>query len=93
MSKVAKNNGTQAKPDELPFEEAIERLESIVETMESDELSLDAMISRFEEGIRLAAHCKTKLSEAELKVLQVEKLSSGELTATPIELDTVPSEA
>ena len=85
MSKANKTATAGPKLDELPFEEAIQRLESIVETMESDELPLEAMITRFEEGTRLAEHCKARLAEAELKIQQLEKRASGEIAAKPVE--------
>ena len=47
--------------------------------MESDELPLETLLARFEEGARLAKICQTKLAEAELKIQQLEKTSSGEL--------------
>src|SRR6185436_8305050 len=81
MSKSAKTPGT-----EIPFEEALNNLESIVESMESDELPLETLIARFEEGTRLAKICQTKLAEAEIKIKQLEKNAVGELVLKPIDL-------
>ena len=50
------------------FEAAIRRLEEIVETLESGELSLEESISIFEEGVGLTRACSKKLEEAEQKV-------------------------
>src|ERR1044072_3048577 len=55
---------------EVPFEEALKKLETIVESMESDELPLETLLARFEEGTRLTRICQTKLAEAELKIQQ-----------------------
>ena len=64
MSKAAKGAaGGVAGPD-LPFEEALEKLESIVEAMESGDLPLETLLTRYEEGARLAGLCQTKLAEA-----------------------------
>ena len=71
---------------DLPFEEALKKLESIVETMESDELPLETLLARFEEGARLAKICQTKLAEAELKIQQLEKNAAGELTLKSVDL-------
>jgi len=71
---------------DLSFEEALKKLEGIVESMESDELPLESLLARFEEGTRLAKICQTKLSEAELKIQQLEKNASGELTLKPVTL-------
>ncbi|MEO6183773.1 MAG: exodeoxyribonuclease VII small subunit [Verrucomicrobiota bacterium] len=78
MSKPAKNGN----PD-LPFEEALKKLESIVETMEAEDLPLETLLARFEEGTRLARVCQTKLSEAELKIQELEKNASGDLILKP----------
>ncbi|HTH48508.1 MAG TPA: exodeoxyribonuclease VII small subunit, partial [Candidatus Limnocylindria bacterium] len=48
MSKAAK-----APSDDLPFEEALKKLEAVVEAMESDDLPLEQLLSRFEEGSKL----------------------------------------
>jgi exodeoxyribonuclease VII small subunit len=79
-----------AKPDskssEVPsFEEAMQKLEAIVETMESGELPLEALMTQFEEGTRLAKICQARLAQAETKIQQLEKNAAGELTLRPVE--------
>jgi exodeoxyribonuclease VII small subunit len=69
-----------------PFEEALKKLEGIVEAMESDELPLETLIARFEEGTRLAKICQEKLAEAELKIQQLEKNADGEMKLKPLDL-------
>ena len=87
MSKQAKAAPDQtAGGKELPFEEALKKLEGIVESIESDELSLETLLARFEEGTRLAKICQSKLTEAELKIQQLETNASGELTLKPVNL-------
>jgi exodeoxyribonuclease VII small subunit len=87
MSKATKAaSAVSEKGAELPFEEALTRLESIVETMESGDLPLETLLARFEEGTRLAHLCQTKLAEAELKIQQLEKTSSGDLALKPVAL-------
>jgi len=71
---------------DLSFEEALKKLEGIVESIESDELSLEALLARFEEGTRLAKICQSKLTEAELKIQQLETNASGELTLKRVNL-------
>jgi exodeoxyribonuclease VII small subunit len=82
MSKTSKTAAATATPD-LPFEAALQKLEAIVEEMEAGELSLEALLQRFEEGTRLAQHCQTKLAEAELKVQRLEKNAAGKLVLQP----------
>jgi len=51
-----------------PFESSLARLESLVEQMESGELSLDESLKLFEEGIKLTRECQQALTDAEQKV-------------------------
>jgi exodeoxyribonuclease VII small subunit len=50
------------------FESSLERLEKIVREMEDKKLSLEEMISRFEEGQGLLKFCSNKLNEVEKKI-------------------------
>ena len=69
----------------LPFEEAMQKLETIVETMESGELPLETLMTQFEEGTRLAQLCQARLAQAETKIQLLEKNAAGELTLRPVE--------
>lgn len=72
-----------AKACELPFEEALKKLESIVEAMESEDLALESLLAKYEEGTWLAKACQEKLAEAELKIQVLEKTSAGDLKIKP----------
>jgi exodeoxyribonuclease VII small subunit len=52
----------------LSFEEGLDKLEAIVEEMESGDLKLDALVDRYEEGSKLLVQCDKKISEAEMKI-------------------------
>ena len=54
-------------------------MEAIVEAMESEELPLETLLSKYEEGTRLAKTCQDKLGEAEVKIQQLEKNAAGEM--------------
>jgi exodeoxyribonuclease VII small subunit len=71
----------------LPFEEALQKLEAIVDAMESEDLPLETLIKRYEEGVKLAQACQAKLAEAELKIEQLEKSATGELKLKPLSSD------
>jgi len=71
----------------MPFEEALKRLEVIVSAMESEELPLESLLTRFEEGTQLAKVCQLKLADAELKVQKLEKNSAGEAVLKPLPPD------
>ena len=67
-----------AKATEPTFEDALGKLESIVEDMEGGELPLEQLLSRFEEGTRMAKLCHDKLAAAELRIQQLETQPSGD---------------
>ena len=69
-----------------PFEEALKKLEGIVEAMESDDLPLETLLAKYEEGSKLVKICQEKLSEAELKIQQLEKNAAGEMKLRPLNL-------
>jgi exodeoxyribonuclease VII small subunit len=84
MSKSAK---ADAGKGSLPFEDALKKLEGIVEAMESEDLPLEALLARYEEGTRLVKICQEKLAEAELKIQQLEKNAAGDLKLKPLSPD------
>lgn len=73
----------------MPFEEALEKLEAVVEAMESGELPLEKLIARYEEGVKFAKICQEKLAEAEVKIQQLEQTATGELKLKPLTADLV----
>jgi exodeoxyribonuclease VII small subunit len=91
MSKAAKS-GETGKVENLPFEEALKRLESIVEAMESQDLPLESLLARFEEGTQLAKVCQAKLADAELKIQKLEKNHAGEAVLKPLTSDLLEEE-
>lgn len=87
MSKAARNSGANPSADQdLPFEEAMRKLEAIVESMEGEELPLETLLTRYEEGTRLSKQIQARLAEAELKIQQLEKNAAGELGLKPLPL-------
>ncbi len=61
---------TSDNPD---FEESLERLETIVESMESGDIPLAELVSKFEEGNNLLIACQKRLKDAELKIDKLKK--------------------
>ena len=86
MSKPARA-ADAAKSGDLPFEEALKKLETIVETMESGDLPLETLLARYEEGMKLSQVCQAKLAEADLKIQQLEKTAAGELKLKTLSSD------
>ena len=70
---------------EKSFEEAMERLESIVAAIESDELGLEKQFELFQEGMALARFCDGKLTDVQKSVEVVLKESAGEWKTAPFE--------
>ena len=52
----------------IDFEKSLSKLESIVEVLESENVSLEESVKKFEEGISLVKSCQKQLKDAELKV-------------------------
>jgi exodeoxyribonuclease VII small subunit len=62
-----------AEPDaaaqaELPFEEALGRLEQVVDRLEQGDLELEESLAAFEEGVRLSKRCVSQLDAAEQRI-------------------------
>ena len=61
-------NTVKNKLADMPFEQALEKLEKMVEKMEEGNLPLDKMIDCFEQGTALASLCRQKLDNLEKKI-------------------------
>lgn len=72
---------------EKKFEEAMERLEEIVQELEGGDLPLGDSLKAFEEGMDLAKFCSRELEAAEKKVTLLVKESDGKLSEAPFELN------
>ncbi len=71
---------------EIRFEEAIKRLEEIVNRLETGDIPLDDSIKLFEEGVKLYQICLKRLDEAEKKVEILLKDKNGSRLLKPFEL-------
>jgi exodeoxyribonuclease VII small subunit len=72
---------------EKKFEEAMKRLENIVESLEKGDLPLEESLKVFEEGMKLLHFCSKKLEEAEQKVTMLIRESGGKVTQQPFDVD------
>ena len=63
------------------FEQALERLEKIVEELQTADLPLETRLKRFEEGVALVRECKKALDGATKKVEVLIKSSGGKMEA------------
>ncbi|MEI8342102.1 MAG: exodeoxyribonuclease VII small subunit [Verrucomicrobiota bacterium] len=67
----------EIKKNGQTFEPAIERLEAIVEEMESDKLPLEELLARYEEGVQLVKFCSEKLEDAGKRIEMITRDSGG----------------
>ena len=58
----------EKKIEKMKYEEAMEALSEVIETMESENLSLEDSLANYEIGQKLARHCASLLHNAELKI-------------------------
>lgn len=70
---------------DLDFEAALAELETLVSSMESGELGLEASLKAFERGVALTRHCQSALKNAELKV----KVLTEANTLEDLDVDTL----
>ena len=73
---------------EMKFEDALKKLEKIVEDLEDGNLSLDDALDKYEEGIKLVQVCSKKLENAQKKVEVLTKTPGGKFQLKPFEENT-----
>ncbi len=71
----------------INLEKSLDKLEKIVEELESGDLPLDKAMKRFEDGIKLTRNCQTALKEAEQKVEILLKSTGGDDVLEDFEVD------
>jgi len=67
------------------FENAMKRLEGIVQKLEAGDLDLDESVKKFQEGIKLSTFCAKKLDETEKKVSLLLKDGDGVVQERPFQ--------
>ena len=75
------NSGSPGGED-MSYEDSLERLEEIVQRLETGKLPLDESLQLFEEGTRLTKVCQRRLTEAELRI---EKLMADGVRTEDVE--------
>ena len=72
------------KKNEISFEESLERLENLVNKMESGDATLEQSLVWFEEGMDLINSCQVQLNNAEQKVQELVKKTDGKFVLKDI---------
>ena len=75
----------EKKANKLPdFEKSLEELETLVDQLESGDLSLDQSLKQFKRGVELTRHCQGVLNEAQ-QVVQKLVDTDNESSAVPFD--------
>lgn len=77
---------TDKTPAALDFEQALAELESLVQKLESGDLSLDESLAEFKKGVELTRHCQSVLDQAQQTVEQLMNVED-ESSAEPFDPD------
>jgi len=64
--------------DNQTFEQAVNRIDEIVTSLEKGDAQLDKSLALFEEGVKLIELCETMLDKAEQTVVRLQKAVGGE---------------
>lgn len=76
---------TKPKTENLSFEQAFQKLESIVQNLEKGESTLEEAIKAFERGMDLVNVCMVKLNDAENHLKKLIKKENGTFQEEPFE--------
>lgn len=70
---------------EIKFEDALKKLEKIVEELEKGDLSLDEALKKYQEGLELSRQCSERLESAKKKIDILVKNKKGEFELKPLD--------
>jgi exodeoxyribonuclease VII small subunit len=82
-AKKSKKQRAAGGEAEVPFEQALAKLEEAVADLESGELGIDEALAKYEDGITQLRRCQQILKRAEQKVELLLRDAGGELTTAP----------
>jgi len=72
---------------EPSFEQALARIEEIVDRLEEGDLTLDESLKLFQEGVELSRRCQVVLDDAQKRIEMLVRAADGTLTTEPLEAD------
>jgi len=73
---------SESTPEDARFEDQLERLEEIVASLEDETVGLEEALELFEDGMKLAKSCRSRLEEVEQRVHKLLEAENGEAAAT-----------
>ena len=80
------------KKSAIDFEQSLQTLEQLVESMEGGDMTLEKSLEAFEQGIKLTKECQQALKEAEQKV-EILLNQNGEEQLAPFAEDKPEADA
>ncbi len=80
-----------ANPDELSFEQAIGRLEALVDEVEGGSVDLEKALARYAEGTALIKRCQGVLDSAEQKIAELALDAKGQLRTKEMKAEEAQS--
>ena len=83
MRANASDMAEPAEMEELSFEEALQRLETIVQQLERGDVPLDRSITLYAEGDKLRAQCQKRLEAAQARIEQIVGADGAAARTTP----------
>ncbi len=78
-------------PEPPSFDDGLDRLEALVQQLESGSLSLEEALGRFEEGVQLSQTLQKQLAEAQRRVEVLKAGLGGEYRAEPLDESRAPA--
>ena len=79
---VEKNNNCRMA-EEYKLEDAMRRLDEVVQALDRESADLEEALRLYEEGVRLVAICTKRLGDAERKIQMLKVNAEGELCEVP----------
>lgn len=73
----------QEPPAELSYEQAVERLEAIIDRIESGQIGLEESIAQYERGMALVQRCRDVLDQAEHRIETLQARQLGQPPSPP----------
>lgn len=71
--------------ENLSFEDALQKLETIVRDLEGGRIKLDEAVESYEKAVALKKICEEKLKSAQLKIEKIEVSSEGNISLQPLD--------
>lgn len=73
----------------MKFEEAIKKLEKLVEALERNSISLEDALQKYEEAVKLINFCSKKLEEVERRINILVRTENGKLELKPFNEESI----